>query len=74
MVGLDCLAAFGRKRLGSKLLCVEEDIWLTLHDITPFLSKEDTILRKAIPVEERVAVSLWKLATNSDYRTIGPLF
>ena len=31
-------------------------------------------MRKAIPVEQRVALTLWLLATNADYRTIGHLF
>ncbi|XP_064384383.1 uncharacterized protein LOC135333340 [Halichondria panicea] len=31
-------------------------------------------MRKAVPVEKRVAITLWYLATNSDYRTIGHLF
>lgn len=31
-------------------------------------------MRKAIPVEQRVALTLWYLATNTDYRTIGHLF
>ena len=31
-------------------------------------------MRKAIPVEQRVAIALWRLATTTDYRTIGHLF
>uniref|UniRef100_A0A1X7SVF5 Transposase Helix-turn-helix domain-containing protein n=1 Tax=Amphimedon queenslandica TaxID=400682 RepID=A0A1X7SVF5_AMPQE len=31
-------------------------------------------LGKAIPTEKRVAITLWKLATNCEYRTIGHLF
>ena len=27
-------------------------------------------MRKAIPVEQRVAVTLWRLATTADYQTI----
>ena len=42
--------------------------------LSPFISKEDTHLRQAIPVRKRVGVALWRLATNSDYRTIGHLF
>ena len=36
------------------------------------IEKMDTRMRKAIPVEKRVAITLWHLATNADYRTIGP--
>ena len=31
-------------------------------------------MRKAVPVEQRVALTLWFLSTNTDYRTIGHLF
>ena len=31
-------------------------------------------MRKAIPLEQRVAIALWRLATNEDYRTIAHLF
>ena len=31
-------------------------------------------MRRAVSVERRVALTLWFLATNSDYRTIGHLF
>ena len=43
-------------------------------EIWPLIEKEDTMMRTAIPVEQRVALTLWFLATNSDYRTIGHLF
>ena len=38
------------------------------------ISKSDTIMRKAISTEQRVAITLWFLSTGSDYRTIGHLF
>ena len=31
-------------------------------------------MRIAIPLEQRVAIALWRLATNGDYRTIAHLF
>ena len=31
-------------------------------------------MRAAVPVEQRVALTLWFLATNADHRTIGHLF
>lgn len=42
--------------------------------LRPFICKEDTIMRKAITTEKRIALTLWFLATGSDYRTIGHLF
>ena len=38
------------------------------------VEKSNTEMRNAIPVEQRVALTLWYLATNTDYRTIGHLF
>ena len=44
------------------------------NELYPFLHREDTCFRQAISVRKRVAVALWRMATNSDYRTIGHLF
>ena len=43
-------------------------------EIRLIFEKEDTVMRKSVPVEQRVALTLWFLATNADYRTIGHLF
>ena len=37
------------------------------------IEKRDTTMRKAIPVELRVALTLWLLSTTTDYQTIGHL-
>ena len=42
--------------------------------ITPEIKKEDANFIKTINVEKRVAITMWHLATGSDYRTIGHLF
>ncbi|XP_005999530.1 uncharacterized protein LOC102349566 [Latimeria chalumnae] len=42
--------------------------------LKPKLSRQDTHLRPALPLEKRVAVALWRLATNVEYRTISVLF
>lgn len=44
------------------------------NELRSTVEKSDTAMRKAIPVEQRVALTLWLLATNADYRTIGHLF
>ena len=46
-------------------------IWNDLHDYTV---RETTHLRLPISVDQRVAVTIWKLATNVDYRTLSELF
>ena len=38
------------------------------------ISKTDTIMRNAVQTEKRVAITLWFLASGSDYRTVGHLF
>ncbi|XP_068757488.1 uncharacterized protein [Montipora capricornis] len=35
------------------------------------LSRQDTAMRAAVPVEKRVSTSLWRLATGDCYRTCG---
>ena len=38
------------------------------------LARQDTNMRKGIPVEKRVAVALWRLATGNSYRSTGLVF
>ena len=38
------------------------------------ISRQDTHMRKALPSEMRVAITLWRLGTNDSYRTVGHLF
>ena len=44
------------------------------NEIRSKITKKDTEMRPAILAEKRVALTLWFLATNADYRTIGHLF
>ena len=43
-------------------------------ELRPFISRRDTVLRDCINVEERVAITIWKLATNIEYRALSELF
>ena len=38
------------------------------------LKCQDTIMRKAIPLNKRVGIALWYMATNMDFRSLGHLF
>ncbi|KAJ7986834.1 hypothetical protein DPEC_G00332520 [Dallia pectoralis] len=38
------------------------------------MKRRDTSFRKCVPLKKRVAIALWKLATGTEYRTVGHLF
>ena len=38
------------------------------------LRNEDKKFRKSIPVQKRVAITLWRLSTRNSFRTIGKTF
>ena len=42
--------------------------------LRPVIERQNTQMRQAIYVEHRIAITLWCLATCSEYRTIGHLF
>ena len=44
------------------------------QEIGPHIERHNTKFRKCISVRKRVAISLWRLTTNCEYRTIGHLF
>ncbi|KAK7926068.1 hypothetical protein WMY93_008378 [Mugilogobius chulae] len=49
--------------------------FLHLCDILrPYLTRQNTRFRRTLPVELRVGVCLWRLATNLEYRSISHLF
>ena len=45
-----------------------------IGELRPHIQKEDTQMRRSIPPDQRIAITLWKLATNIDYRTLAELF
>ena len=54
---------------------IERSTFLELvQQIGPHLQKNDTALRVAIPVEQRIALSLYSLGSSTELRTIGHLF
>ena len=44
------------------------------QELRPHIERQETRLRMPIGVEKRVAVTIWKLATNVEYRTLSALF
>lgn len=42
--------------------------------LSPCLQRQNTTMRRSISVEQRVAITLWCLATPAEYRTVAHLF
>ncbi|XP_065849353.1 protein ALP1-like [Euphorbia lathyris] len=47
---------------------------LICEELHSFIAKEDTTLRNAIPVRQRVAVCIWRLATGEPLRLVSKRF
>ena len=43
------------------------------RELKPYIERQCTVMRLPISVEQRVAVAIWRLATNVEYRTISEL-
>ena len=43
------------------------------NELRQYITRQ-TVVREPVSVEERVAVTLWRLATNIEYRTLSSLF
>ena len=55
--------------------CMSKDTFVYLcNELRSSVERNDTVLRKAVPVEQRVAITLWFLSSGADFRTIGHLF
>ena len=44
------------------------------HRLYPILKKENTVMQQSISVQQQVAITLWCLATPTEYHTIAHLF
>ena len=47
---------------------------IVCDELRPHIKRETTKFRESVSVEARVAVTIWRLATNAEYRTIAALF
>ena len=62
-------------RMWVEHLRMKKETFLYLcRDLAPFLEKQQTRFREAIPVSKRIAMALWRLASGQDYRSLGQLF
>ena len=51
-----------------------DTFYILCNELHPYAQKEYTNMRSPVTVEERVAVTVWKLATNIEYRSLASLF
>ena len=58
----------------SNLRMDSESFKTLLNQLAPYISKQDTNFRKAIPADVRLAICLYFLSHSSDYATISNLF
>ena len=42
--------------------------------VRPYLEKQNTNFRRAIPIEGRVAIAVWRLSTGNSYRSVASTF
>ena len=52
----------------------QDTFHILCNELRPYIQKELTNMRSPVTVEERVAVTVWKLATNIEYHTLASLF
>ncbi|XP_067302878.1 uncharacterized protein [Pseudorasbora parva] len=52
----------------------EETFAYLCNKVRPAMERQDTNFRVCVPLKKRVAIALWKLATGSEYRSVGHLF
>ena len=62
------------KETGLRISGCQETRFISLCRIEVFGEKGHSYEKTYTPLEQRVAIALWRLATNSDYRTIAHLF
>ena len=66
--------SFGRDWWKENLRLSQATFTIICNELRCFIARNDTNLRLSISVEERVAITIWKLATNIEYRTLSELF
>ncbi|XP_061599578.1 uncharacterized protein LOC133462376 [Cololabis saira] len=65
---------FSRQQWVDNFRMSEETYNFLCNKLRPAMERQDTTFRECVPLKKRVAVALWKLATGSEYRSIGHLF
>ena len=65
---------FGEDWWKENLCLLHTTFNIICNELHPYIQRIDTNLRFSISVEERVAISIWKLSTSNEYRSLSELF
>ena len=65
---------YGREWWRENLIMSVETFEIVCNHLRPHIEQQVTRFREPIRVEVRVAVTIWRLATNTEYQTIAALF
>ena len=65
---------FNNEQFMSNFRVSRESFDYICRRLGPVLQRNNTNYRLCIPVNKRVAIALWRLATNSEYRSVSHLF
>lgn len=65
---------FGETWWRENLRMSKETFEILCNELRPYIERQVTTFRQPISVEARVALTIWRLATNVEYRTIAELF
>lgn len=65
---------YGEEWWRENIRMTHETFDILCDELRPHLEREHTRFRRPVSVEARVAVTIWRVATNVEYRTIAALF
>lgn len=65
---------YGDARWKENLRMSRDTFEMLCDEVRPLIERKTTSFREAVCVEARVAITIWRLATNVEYRTIAALF
>ena len=64
---------YGEEWCRDYLRMTERTFCILCNELHPYIRRKSTALWKPISVQRRVAITVWKLATNVEYQTVSTL-
>lgn len=65
---------FGNRWWRENLRMSKETFLILCRELQPHIERQTTSFREPISVEARVALTIWRLGTNIEFRTLAELF